>query len=142
MLVLAIGLLIFAHKRRSPSTPWLYYWPVAIIMLSFVQVGNTLWGFQMAWYLVLLALAGALLLLDEPMLTWLSLTGAMTLAIVGSFSSLQGLLIWPAGLVLLYCRSRPRRFVIAWLAGGIVTGAVYFYQFRPTGPASNDSYAS
>ena len=140
MLVLAIVLLIFAHKRRSPSTPWLYYWPVAIIMLSFVQVGNTLWGFQMAWYLVLLTLAGALLLLDEPMLTWLSLTGAMTLAIVGSFSSLQGLLIWPAGLVLLYCRSRPSRFVIAWLAGGIVTGAAYFYQFRPTGPASNDSY--
>ena len=140
MLVLAIGLLIVAHKRRSPSTPWLYYCPVAIIMLSFVQVGDTLWGFQMAWYLVMLALAGAVFLLDEPILTWLSLIGAMALAIVGSFSSLQGLLIWPAGLVLLYCRSRPKRFVITWLAGGIVTGAAYFYQFRPTGPASNDSY--
>ncbi len=140
MLVLAIGLLIVADKRRSPSTPWLYYCPVAIIMLSFVQVGDTLWGFQMAWYLVMLALAGAVFLLDEPILTWLSLIGAMALAIVGSFSSLQGLLIWPAGLVLLYCRSRPKRFVITWLAGGIVTGAAYFYQFRPTSPASNDSY--
>ena len=57
MLVAAMFLLIHAHKRRSPGFPWLYYCPVAILACSVVQYGATLWGFQMAWYLVLLALA-------------------------------------------------------------------------------------
>ena len=108
MLVLATGLLILAHRRRSPSTPWIYYCPIAIVMLSFVQYLNALWGFQMAWYLVMAALALALFLLDRPVVNWLVLAGAIAAAVVGSFSSLQGLLIWPAGLVLLYCRKRQR----------------------------------
>ena len=62
MLVFATGLLIVAHRRRSPSTPWIYYCPIAFIMLSFVQYPNALWGFQMAWYLVIAAFALALFL--------------------------------------------------------------------------------
>jgi hypothetical protein len=58
MLIIATGLLILTHRRRRPSTPWFYYCPVAILMFSLVGGrpgfggGNTLWGFQMAWYLV------------------------------------------------------------------------------------------
>ena len=69
MLVAAAGLFIGAHKRRSPSTPWLYYCPVLLVMLSFVQAGNTLWGFQLAWYLVMLALAATIFIVDRPTLT-------------------------------------------------------------------------
>ena len=141
MLVMSIGLLIWAHKRRSLSTPWLYYCPVAIISLSFVQVGNALWGFQMAWYLIMLALALALFLLDRPSLTWLVLIGAITAATVGTFSSLQGLLIWPVGLVLLYCRSRQKGVVMAWLASGFVATVVYFYHFSSSATGVNNAYA-
>ena len=112
MLIIATGLLILTHRRRRPSTPWFYYCPVVILMFSLVGGNpwwastNTLWAFQMAWYLVLLGLAVTLFLLDRPSLTWLVLAGAMAAAVVGSFSSLQGLLIWPIGLVLLYLRRR------------------------------------
>lgn len=129
MLVGSAGLFIMAHKRRSPSTLWLFYCPVVIVMLSFVQFGNALWGFQIAWYLVLLSLACALFVLDRPMLTWWGLLAAMAVAIVGSFSSLQGLLIWPAGLVLLYSRSRPKNVIAVWVLAGIVTGSLYFYHY-------------
>jgi Bacterial Ig domain len=141
MLVVAIGLLIYAHKRRSPSTPWIYYCPVAILMLSFVQYGNTLWGFQMAWYLVLLSLAVTLVLLDGPKLTSVLMAAAMIMAVVGSFSSLQGLLIWPAGLVLLYHRRRPRAFVLAWLGVAVATSAVYFYGYTANGSSPEPYYA-
>ena len=57
MLVVAVTLLILIHKRRSPSTPWLYYCPVAILTFSISQFEDSLWGFQLAWYLVLLCLA-------------------------------------------------------------------------------------
>ena len=69
MLVAATFLLIHAHKRRSPDVPWLYYCPVVILACSVVQYGATLWGFQLAWYLVLLALAFVVVFIDRNELT-------------------------------------------------------------------------
>ena len=133
LLVIATGLFIIMHKRRSPSTRWLYYCPVAIMLLSVVQYGNTLWGFQLAWYVCMATLAVALFVLDRPTLTWLALAVAIVVAVVGSFSSLQGLLIWPAGLVLLHHRRRPSVFLLAWVGIALVTGAFYFYRLNTRG---------
>jgi hypothetical protein len=130
MLVVATALVIWAHKRRSPRTPWLYYCPVAILACSLVQYGATLWGFQLAWYLVLLALASAVALIDRVTLTWPILVFAAAAAVIGSFSSLQGLLIWPVGLVLLFCRRRRVRFALAWLGAAALTAALYLYNFN------------
>src|ERR1019366_7482799 len=76
-LFVAIGLLIAPHRRRSPSRHWICYCPVAIVMLSFAQYQNTLWGFQIAWYMVIVALAVVLLLLDRPTLSWVTLGSAI-----------------------------------------------------------------
>ena len=141
MLFGATFFIIVTHRRRSVAIPWIAYCPVALLMLSFVQYGNTLWGFQMAWYLILLCLGISLFLLDRPTLTWIWLAGAVAAAIVGSFSSLQGLFIWPAGLVLLAFRRRPKRFMLAWLGAGLGTTAVYFYRFNPTLGSDNHAFA-
>jgi hypothetical protein len=130
MLVAATALVIVTHKRRSPDTPWLYYCPVAFLMLSICQYGNLLWGFQMAWYLVLLSMAAAFYLVDRISLTWLAFVGALTAAVIGSFSSLQGLIIWPAGLVLLYHRRRGWRYIAPWLLAGVAAGALYVHNFN------------
>ncbi len=140
MLMVATGLFILAHQRRSPSKRWIYYCPVAILMFSFAQVGNALWGFQMAWYLVILALALTIFLLDRPRLTWLVLIGAIATAIVGSLSSLQGLLIWSVGLVILYLRRRRISLVLTWILFAIATSAVYFHNFNFAETASNNSF--
>src|ERR1022692_404524 len=126
MLFAAVVFIVWAHKRRSASTPWLYYCPVAFLAFSVVQYGNTIWGFQLAWYLVLLSLAAAILLLDRVRLTWFTLVGALAAAVVGSFSSLQGLLIWPAGLVLLYFRRRPLPQLGIWIAVAAASTVLYF----------------
>ena len=130
MLSATTALLIWVHKRRSPSTPWLYYCPVVLLAFSIVQYGNSLWGFQMAWYMVMLSLVSAMALLDRPTLTWLVLLGAIGAAVVGSFSSLQGLLIWPAGLVLLYHRRRHLSFVLIWFTAAVASATLYFYNFN------------
>lgn len=130
MLVLATVCILWAHKRRSPSTPWLYYCPVVILAFSFVQEGNTLWGFQVGWWLVLLALAGAIFFLDRVTLTWVTLLCALAAAVVGSFSSLQGLLIWPTGLVLLYFRRRSWPHIGTWIAVALASTVLYFYNFN------------
>ncbi len=129
MLMTATGLIVWTTKRRSSSTPWLYFCPIAVLALSVAQSQNTLWGFQIAWYMVLLALATTLLILDRDTLTWLALGAAIVVAVVGSFSSLQGLLIWPSGLVLLYFRRRTMTQVGVWIAAAIATTVFYFHNF-------------
>ena len=140
LLVIATTLLILGHRRRLKSTPWVFYLPVAIVMLSFVQNDNTLWGFQFAWYLVLLALSVTLVLCDDPRWNWLIAVGAMVAAVIGSYSSVQGLLIWPSGLVLLLLRRRPLPFVLAWIAAAVVTTAVYFSSFNTHEGTNSDGY--
>ena len=130
MLVAATFLLIHAHKRRSPGIPWLYYCPVAILACSVVQYAATLWGFQMAWYLVLLALAVVVVLIDRDELTVLTLTLAIGAGVVGSFSSVQGLLVWPVGMVLILYRGRPRPIVAAWVVAACATTALYLYHLN------------
>jgi hypothetical protein len=134
MLAVALGLLLWAHKRRSPSTPWLYYCPVVILALSVVQYGNTIWGFQLAWYLVLLCLATTIMLLDSVTLRWIGFVAALATAVVGSFSSLQGLLIWPTGLVLLYFRRRSVPVIGVWIGVAIATAFLYFRGYQSTTP--------
>ncbi len=125
----AVALLVLAHRRRSPELPWIAYCPVAILSLSVAQAGNTLWGFQLAWYLVMLMLAVTLFLLDAPELHRGALVAAVAAAVVGSYSSLQGLFIWVAGLVLLYYRRRPWPAVLTWCAAAAVTAALYFVHY-------------
>ena len=137
MLMGSTALVIWAHKRRSRSTPWLYYCPVAILMLSFVQHGNTLYGFQLAWYLVLFAVVTALIVLDRTVVTWGWLIFATVSAVVASYSSLEGLFVWPTGLFLLYLWRRPKSFAIAWISAAILTTVVYFAHFTSSTDAAS-----
>jgi hypothetical protein len=134
MLFAAVVFIVWAHKRRSASTPWLYYCPVAFLAFSVVQYGNTIWGFQLAWYMVLLSLAATILLLDRVTLTWVTLVGALAVAVVGSFSSFQGLLIWPTGLVLLYFRRRSLAQIGVWIAVAIASTLQYFRGYSSVTP--------
>jgi hypothetical protein len=130
LLVVAVGLIIWTHRRRSPQTPMIWYCPVVILMLSWVQFENSLWGFQLAWYVVIVCLAGTLAVLDRDRLNAVALVVAVVIAIIGSYSSLQGLLIWPAGLVLLLYRRSQWRVVLAWIAAALITTGLYFYNLH------------
>ena len=112
MLIAATFLLIHAHKRRVLDVPWLYYCPVVILACSLVQYAATLWGFQLAWYLVLLGLAFVVVFLDRNELSAFTVALAIGAGVIGSFSSLQGLLIWPVGLALILYRRRSLSVIV------------------------------
>ena len=129
LLLGATVLVILTHHRRSPSTPWIAYCPVAIVLLSVAQYGGTLFGFVIGWYLILAALSIALFFLDRPTLTWIALSAAVAAGVLASFSSLQGLFVWPVGLVLLLLRARGKQLIAGWAVAGLVTTTVYFYNW-------------
>jgi hypothetical protein len=120
MLFGGAALVIFAHKRRSPERRWIWYCSVAFLMFSLAQAVNALWGFQMAWYLVLLMVVLALFLLDQEPQHWPVFGGAIAAAVIASFSSVQGLLVWPAGLLLIYLRRRPGHLAFAWIGSAVL----------------------
>ena len=94
---------------------------MAIILLSLNQGTMTLWGFAVSWYLEIFALAVALFFLHRVSLSWLGIVGAVTITAAGAFSSLEGLLIWPVGFLLLYQRRRNRVALLGWIIAAVVT---------------------
>lgn len=132
MVITTAIIVVVAHRRRSPSTPLILYLPVLLLFFSFVQFQNTLWGFQIAWYLVTLCLVASLYFLDRALLTPLTFVAGLLAAILASYSSLQGLIVWPAGLLLLYLRGRRTRHLLVWCATALVVLLVYFYHLNPS----------
>ena len=130
LLIGATTLVVLAHRRRSPSTPWIAYCPLAFAFLSAAQWGSTLFGFAIGWYLIMASLSIALFFLDRPVLTRIAFCAAVAAGVVASFSSLQGLFIWPVGLVLLLQRARVRWFVFGWIAAGLASAGLYFYNWN------------
>jgi hypothetical protein len=104
------------------------------VWFSVADTENALWAFQIAWYLVLLCLVAMLLALSRPTVSLWLLGAAGALAVVASFSSLQGLILWPVGLLCILWRIRTRRRLIVsvalWVAAAGVTAAVYFHRFN------------
>lgn len=127
--VIAFVLIILAHRRDVARTRLILYLPVAFVMFTFGQFENILFGYEVSWCLVIAALAAAIFLLDLPRLSWLVLVAAIGMAVIGSYSALQGLLIWPAGLVVLLWKRRSRAVVLTWLISAIATTGLYFYHF-------------
>ncbi|HVC23589.1 MAG TPA: hypothetical protein VNH82_09230 [Candidatus Dormibacteraeota bacterium] len=70
--------------------------PVAALLFSLVQNYNSLSGFALLWFLGLFGLAVALISLDRLAVRWWVLPIAVLGATLASYSSLQGLLVWPA----------------------------------------------
>ncbi|HXW34196.1 MAG TPA: Ig-like domain-containing protein [Acidimicrobiales bacterium] len=140
LLIVAFGLVVIGHRRDLPSTRLLVYVPIAFLMFSLAQYGNTLFGFQLAWFMVLLTLVAAIFVLDRPNVGWPTIGLAMALAIVGSYSSLQGLLVWVAGLVVLLWRHAARSLVLSWIGAAAVTTIVYFAGFNFLSTSGNTSY--
>ncbi len=133
LLLIAFALIILAHKQDVARTRLVFYLPLAFLVFTLGQSENTLLGFNMWLYLVMAALAATIFLLDLHRSSCLILVGAIAMAVVGSYSALDGLVIWPAGLVVLLWKRRPRAFVLTWLIAAVATGALYFYHYDSAG---------
>jgi hypothetical protein len=137
LLLSALVLIILAHRQDVTRTHLVLYLPVAFLVFTLGQFENTLFGFNLWLYVVIAVLAATIFLLDLPRLSWLILLAAIAMAVVGTYSALDGLAIWPAGLVVLLWKRRPRAFVLTWLIAAIATSVPYFYHYDFTGTGAN-----
>jgi hypothetical protein len=122
------GLLLLLVRKylERPLGPLLVL-VVGALWFSLADVQNVLWAFQVSWYLTLfwfVAMLCALLLPAQR--TWLWLGLGIGVAAVGSFTTLQGFLLWPVGLVALMWMRRNAAEIGIWCAGALVTALAYF----------------
>ncbi len=86
---------------------------MGLVWFSLADVQNTLWAFQVSWFLVLPCLTGMLFFLLVPRSNrtlWVVL--AVLAAVIASCSAIQGFLLWPIGLaVLLWPDPRNRHAI-------------------------------
>jgi hypothetical protein len=111
-----------------------------VVWFSLEDTENSLWGFQLDWYLtVFFLLVLVCLMAKERKHRNIVFTLAALAAVTASFSSLQGLILWPIGLMyLLWRRPQMRRDLWEcgiWLVLGAGTTATYFwgFDFQKTG---------
>jgi len=127
--------------RRTGGIPLLWLVPVPFLFFSLAQVGNLLWAFQLAWMFILLCLVLALHGLESshrhPSLFLL----ACVAAVVASFSSLQGLLVWPAGLAYGIGRGLSRAQMALWCGVGVASAAIYAWHLGNVSTVSSPNYA-
>lgn len=150
VLIQALTFLLFAAAlwRSIPANRRPLWLAVsALIWFSLSQYKNLLWAFQTAWFLVSFFLAIASLCLqrasemeerEERWGTWFAV--AVTAAVLGTFTSSQGTIIWLAGAALLigsrsfkrkeFLRSRVLR---SWLISAALTGSVAAYVWEKMG---------
>jgi hypothetical protein len=89
-------------KPRLPFLLPVFFVPIAFLVLSLSQHENLLWGFQLAFGLVQVSSVLALCLLyfsGYERLRKLVFPAALTSCTVATFSALQGLMVWPVGLL-------------------------------------------
>jgi hypothetical protein len=123
---------VFLRDCPAKSRLWLML-PIGFLVFSLRQNENMLWGWQFGFVLVAAEAAASL-----ACLSWLNYPGrhawkyfgALLFATGATFSSAQGLMVWPVGLLPLLLaplgKKRKALFVAGWMAAAVVELSVYF----------------
>jgi hypothetical protein len=129
---------MFLRDCKASNRLWLML-PIALLAFSLRQIENMLWGWQLGFVLVAaLAVASlaCLSLLNRSERRTLKCGGALLFAAGATFSSAQGLSVWPVGLVPLLLAPLERKtktvLIAGWTVAAAIACAAYFHDYaRP-----------
>jgi hypothetical protein len=112
-------------SRISPLAIFL----LGLVLFSPVNYESALWDFCIEWNIILLCFLIVLWGLSRKIVTVPVYLGMVVAAVIGSFSSFDGLVIWPVAFFCLLWRWKfsayPLRWVVLWALLASIT--TYFY---------------
>lgn len=138
-LIAVIAMIFFFSQFKMiylPRHPMLWIAAVGVSAAAFfslVQLENWLWAFQFAFFFIQFAVVASLIILCRSNIAlWFRLVAAAALGAAASFSSAQGLLIWPTLLFSLALTNDSLRKKTIGLLGLLIAAAITFslYFFR------------
>lgn len=136
-LLITLIVLLFAFKSSTTTSLFLFL-PISFLMFSLRQYANMLWGFQMTYAMVIAFSVLTLFFLHNIKrkgLEELAFLAALVSATVASFSSLNGLFVWPIGLLQLLLspveKPATKKLLIGiWSLFGLGEWILYFVGFE------------
>jgi hypothetical protein len=102
-----------------------------LLLFSPSQAENWMWGFQLQMFIPTLCLIASLLILHAPNVGAWRLASACGLAIIGTYSFGNGLLLWPIIGAYLFLRGTGKRRLLFWAGAFVVVGVTYFFGYEP-----------
>lgn len=148
-IVLAVGifLLIFSLLSRTFEGRR-YPWAIAglvLALLIFSPAGyeNWLWGWQLQWYLSVIALIAVVVVLSSGFAKRLPMVAvglAALGAVIGNLSLASGNFIWIAVAPLVFFQRHVRRYAWLFLGSGMICVGIYLRGYHRTDPASSFAY--
>ncbi|BDE07657.1 hypothetical protein WPS_29330 [Vulcanimicrobium alpinum] len=112
------------------------------ILYSASQAGNWMWGFQLAWFMIVFFVFAMVWLLIVGREAPLAFRLAIGVGFLASYTMSSGLLLWPAGLCLILLDRRvdgPKQ-TIAWIAAAGVATVLYLHGWSRGGLQSDPTY--
>ena len=120
--------LLFRWMFAKSCNICLYFIPVSWIIFSIRQYENLLWGFQIQIFLCVLGMVIAIAMLEFSEKNLYFFLVSIAGAVIASYSFMNGLSVWPAGLVMIWLSSNHRtQKLILWVISGAITVFLYFY---------------
>jgi hypothetical protein len=124
--------------QRPRTTTVLGLWLVCdVLIFSPMQHENWLWGIGVMNVLPMMFIAAAMVVFVAPRLgSWTKMALCLLLATAATFSSGNGMLVWPLlGVLWLWSRSwadlkRKKWLLLAWVLGAIVNAVLYFRNYH------------
>jgi hypothetical protein len=143
--LVTLFILLLAFRACVKPSRLLLFVPISLLVFSFRQYENMLWGFQISYAFAqtfaVLALFLLYILGRRRSFKKTTFVAALGSATVASFSMAQGLLVWPAGLLQLFVtpleKPTKRVLVVVWGLAGLGEWLVYFVDYtRPRNSSS------
>lgn len=134
-----VSFLLLVHLihsvRRGTGRDWLLIpgaTAVGAALFSPVQWENWLWGWELQWFLNVLAMVAAIwsLWILGPSKPGGAVAIAALAALVGTYSLAPGSLIWVVSIPIFLVSPQLRRYLILWVGAGALVMASYFYQYQ------------
>jgi len=153
--VLSFGLLCRLSWRqiswRTQRRSTIHHWPnivTSVLFFSLAQYENWLWGFQVAWFWIVLCLLAAIAFVTrrpQPDRLDRNFWFAALFCGLASFSSAHGLLTWFAiAPCVLFAGARLRSALLPfglWCGLGAIAIALYFYGYQTPNDTIDRGYA-
>lgn len=136
--VISLGL--WRLYRATGGVQPLLFLPVALLLCTLASYMNILYGFMTCHHFTAAGMIWAIVLLSRR--TRASAAVAAALAFAAMISTLNAIVIWPVGLVVLALTRQPRTRWLAWIVAALVSGLIYFHQYHAPPHHSSPPWSS
>ena len=140
LLILGVAIILLLYGAVFRKINPIFFLPVPFILFDPIQWENSLWGFQLAFFLVIFSFVVSIYLLQLSIFkNQTYIIPSILFAFIGAFSSLQGLLTWLIGgiaiMITLKSQRTTRIFLIGvfWILSTLASFYLYFHGWHHPG---------